>query len=404
MPEESLTRKPARFYRDLLKQGAFSTGSSAGFENLESTVSAEPDLSDSAIKAHLGSTRAELYRIIKDHLGDQSDLYQTADQLLETGGEALRILRGSSDDELADRGDVMGGLEAIVRTDGSRPSFMIREGKVDLTTSPASTWENSVNESNDLLREAFNCVGRVDVPGSPQGFQGTGFLIHENLIITNRHVLQVTADWQQDGSWRIKSGATIDFGHEFRARQTLNPRPLHRVVFAGSKPILNLIDHKKLDLALIELEPAEAAARPSFVLSVDSAPDWSQPQLPVYIVGYPGSPGPGVAPPTLLEQLFKSTFGHKRLAPGLLMTAQQSVHTWTVAHDATTLGGNSGSVIFVIGREHVAAGLHYGGRWSDPRENWGHVLGLILDEVGSGSDKTLRDHFQEFGVNLVDRM
>ena len=407
MPEESLTRKPARFYRDLLKRGAFSAGSTQGFEgfeSLESTVSSEPDLSDAAINEHLGSTKAELYRIIKDYLGDQPALYQTADQLLETGGEALRILRSSSDEDLADRGDVMDGLEAIVRTDGSRPSFMIREGNVDLTTSPASTWENSVNESNDLLRDAFNCVGRIDVPGSPQGFQGTGFLIHENLIITNRHVLQVTANSQQDGSWRIKPGATIDFGHEFRARQSLNPRPLRRVVFAGAKPIVGLIDHTKLDLALIELEPADAAARPSFVLSVDSAPDWSQPQLPIYIVGYPGSPGPGVAPPTLLEQLFKSTFGHKRLAPGLLMTAQQNVHTWTVAHDATTLGGNSGSVIFVIGREHVAAGLHYGGRWADPRENWGHVLGLVLDQSGGGSDKTLRDHFEEFGVELVDRM
>ena len=92
------------------------------------------------------------------------------------------------------------------------------------------------------------------MPGSSQGFQGTGFLVHENLIITNRHVLQVTADWQSDGSWKLKSGAAIDFGHEFNARESLNRRLLRRVVFAGPDPIRNFIDHKKLDLALFELD------------------------------------------------------------------------------------------------------------------------------------------------------
>jgi hypothetical protein len=85
------------------------------------------------------------------------------------------------------------------------------------------------------------------------------------------------------------------------------------------------------------------------------------------------------------------------------MTSQQSVHTWTLAHDTTTLGGNSGSVVLVKGREHAAAGLHYGGRWAEPRENWGHVLAAVLDTPGLGSDKTLREHFAEWGVVPVDR-
>lgn len=387
----------ARRYKNLLKGREAAAGSLEGLES--STSAAEPDLSDPAINERVSFTKAELDRIIKEHLGDKPELYEIAEQIVTNGGEALRILRGEDDEDLASRGDVMDSLEAIVRTDGSRPSFMVRNGDVDLTTSPVSTWADSITVSRDLLRGALECVGRVDVPGSSQGFQGTGFLVHENLIITNRHVLQASADRQQDGSWKMKPGAAIDFGHEFNSRQSLRRRALRRVVFAGPDAIVGLINHKRLDLALIELEPAEPQARPPMVLSIDGTPDWAQmPQQQVYVVGYPGSPGPGLAPLTLLEELFKSTFGHKRLAPGLLMQSQQNVHTWTVAHDGTTLGGNSGSVLLVVGGEHVAAGLHYGGRWADPRENWGHVLGLVMDKTEANSTRTLRQSLQEFGV------
>lgn len=373
--------------------------SPSALEGLESTTEAEPDLSNSAIGDRVSATRAALYEIIKTHLGDQSVLYQIADKIVETGGEALRVLRGEDDEELAQRPDVIDGLETIVRTDGSRPSFMVRNAEPDLTTSPAGTWAGSIAVSNDLLRDALDCIGRINVPGSAQGFQGTGFLIHENLIVTNRHVLQVTAKLQSDGSWKLKSNASIDFGHEFNARNSVNRRKLKRLVYTGPDPIVDPIDHKKLDLALIELEPANSSNKPKMVLGLNGTTDWADPSTRVYIVGYPGSPQPGLAPPSLLEQLFKSTFGFKRLAPGLLMTPQ-SGHTWTLAHDSTTLGGNSGSPLLMIGDEQIAAGLHYGGRWSDPRENWGHVLGKVLDQADT-SGKTLREHLDDFDVQPI---
>ena len=399
MAQDPVTPPPVtRRYKTLLASREHAPG---GLESTESTAGGAVDLSDPAINERVDATRASLYDIVKNHLGDKPELYEIADKIVSDGGEALRVLRGEDDEDLAERGDVLGSLEAIVRTDGSRPSFMIRNGDVDFTTSPPGTWENDINLSMDMLRDAFDCVGRIDVPGSPQGFQGTGFLVHDNLIITNRHVLQVTADWQADGSWKVKPGAAIDFGHEFNARESLNRRALKRVVFAGPDPIRNFIDHKKLDLALFELEPvATPEARPRIVLGIDGTASWAQPQRQLYIVGYPGSPAPGQAPLNLLELLFQSTFGHKRIAPGELMTAQAGVHTWTIAHDATTLGGNSGSVVLLIDHEQVAAGLHYGGRWSDPRENWGHILGLTLDQPDK-SGKKLREYLNDFDVQPI---
>lgn len=399
MPQDTVTQPPlARRYRTLL---AARDQSPTGLESTGSSNGAV-DLSEPAIDERVEATKASLYDIIKNHLGDKPELYEIANKIVSDGGEALRVLRGEDDDDLAERGDVLGSLEAIVRTDGSRPSFMIRNGEVDLTTSPVGTWESDIQLSMDLLRDAFDCVGRIDVPGSPQGFQGTGFLVHDNLIITNRHVLQGAADYQGAGLWKVKPGAAIDFGHEFNARESLNRRALKRVVFAGRDPIRHDdVDHKKLDLALFELEPAAPEARPRTVLRINGAADWAQPDKKMYIVGYPGSPSTGAASLTLLELLFQLTFGHKRLAPGLLITPQATgVQAWTIAHDATTLGGNSGSVVLRIDHEQVAAGLHYGGRWSEPRENWGHILGLTFDQPDK-LGKTLREYLNDFDVQPI---
>jgi hypothetical protein len=257
-----------------------------------------------------------------------------------------------------------------------------------------------------MLRDAISCVGRIDISSAVHGFEGTGFLIQDNLIATNRHVLQAVARRESDGNWTLKQDLTIDFGHEFRARESVGRRALRRVIFAGSKPILEVgpVDHKKLDLALIELEPGAPEDLPRAPLSLDVAGDWAAPDVAVYTLGYPANPGVGTYPRTLLEQLFQMTFGCKRLAPGKIMRSRLMVHTWTLAHDATTLGGNSGSVILVVGREHAAAGLHYGGRRGEPRENWGIVLGRVLDETDGRSDVTLRQCLSENGVQLINRV
>jgi hypothetical protein len=138
------------------------------------------------------------------------------------------------------------------------------------------------------------------------------------------------------------------------------------------------------------------------VLPFDVAPNWAKPGLVrVYTIGYPGQPQYGAYNLNLLEQLFQTTFGYKRVAPGEIRSAQAAVGPWTLAHDATTLGGNSGSVVVAIGSETNAAGLHYGGRSSQPSENWGHVLGRVLDEQDPGTKKTLRQTLDQFEVTVV---
>lgn len=302
---------------------------------------------------------------------------------------------------------MVGALETIVRTDGSRPSFIVQNGEVNRATSPLGTWRDTLDASNDLLLDAISCFGRINLPFLKFGFAGTGFLIHENLILTNRHVLQVIGRENNDGKWDISEEATIDFGHEFRARESVNRRKVKKLVYCGPDEIdleAPKVDHKKLDLALIELEPADNSNKPGTVLAVDVSPDWATDDTVIFTIGYPGKPPLGSFTETLLEQLFQSTYGCKRLAPGLVAKSLESNGPWTISHDATTLGGNSGSGILVAGREHIAAGLHYGGRRASPSENWGHILGKTLKtERGHGSKETLLDVFNKYGVVLIDR-
>jgi hypothetical protein len=381
------------YYRNLL--------SGAAESSLESTGAAAPDLSDPGIADRVRTAREELHQIVRDHLGDKPDLHAIADRIAEQGGSALRLLRDDGQN-VARSADILGGLEGIVRTDGSRPSFMIRNGDIDRTTSPVGDWGATLDTSAESLTKVISCVGRIDLPGAVAGYQGTGFLIQENLIVTNRHVLQAIAD-PNEGAWKFRPGASIDFGHEFRGRASVTPRALKSLVFAGPKVIKSgsSVDHSKLDIAVIEIEPVTPP--PTEVLAVDASVDWPTPSLIVFTIGYPANPGHGYAL-SLLEQLFQSTYGFKRLAPGRVITSQFTNKAWTTTHDATTLGGNSGSVLLVAGREHIAAGLHYGGRISKPLENWGHILGAVLDQPGDpATPTTLREQFQKFGVTLIDR-
>ncbi len=311
-------------------------------------------------------------------------------QTRRCGQKALLELAAGRVDTLQDDIGAVASLEAIIRTDGSRPSFLVRNGKVDQATSPVGDWANTLAFDAGMLTRALQCVGRIDLPSSRAGYKGTGFLIQEDLIVTNRHVLQEIA-FREGAQWRLRGGAAIDFGREYRGIESLNRRSLSHVVYSGPETIREPVDHRRLDLAMIALTPATADVKPRHWLSIDRRKTWHQSGQEVYVVGYPTLPEPNPYPLTLLEQLFQTTFGYKRLAPGKSARSTASDAAWTMGHDCTTIVGNSGSLVIGCGEGGAALAIHYGGVRGETGENWGHVLGSVLDYKAPDSNQTLGD-------------
>ncbi|MBO0935995.1 trypsin-like peptidase domain-containing protein [Fibrella sp. HMF5335] len=390
---------PATYYRNLLSRGG---PAGSGLESREG-VGAGPDLSEHGIRERLDYARLSWQDVVKNNLGDSPKLHRIARKLVKQAAEPLRMVANDDNATLSRGLDNLARLESIVRLDGSRPSFMIRDGAVDLTTSPAGNWADQINADLPNLGQMLRCVGRIDDPKASQQFDGTGFLLAPNLLLTNRHVLDVFGEKQRNGVWKLRKGITVNFGHEFQTNTPPRVRKLKSVLFCG--PDLSPeVNHADTDMALIELEPVPAGEALPLFLGLDLTPDWAVEGTFIYTVGYPANPGmpaPGSGVTfTLLEELFKSTYGIKRLAPGQLMPLDAGFTPRTLAHDATTLGGNSGSLIAQAGRLTLAGGLHYAGKSNVPRMNWGHVLEHILDATDGHSSKTVGEHLAEHHVKV----
>ena len=288
-------------------------------------------------------------------------------------------------------------LEVIVRTDGTRPSYLLKNDRIDFSTGVKGEWDEILVASGDRIAGAMECLGRIELSGQ---HIGTGFLIAPDLIATNQHVLQDVGQRNRNGNWELRADAGIDFGRELNGIGSRTPRKLKAVAFAGDDIDPSSIDHTKLDLALIELEPIDTSFLPLHILGVERNPRWADTDRYIITAGYPGDPGLrgiGMYGTEVLSMIFDYNYGFKRLSPGKTMQTT-AVFTGRATHDASTLGGNSGSLILSLGNEGFAAGIHYGGRTGEPRENWGHILGNKLQTKPNRQQNSLEDILKTYGA------
>jgi V8-like Glu-specific endopeptidase len=246
----------------------------------------------------------------------------------------------------------------------------------------------------DLLRqrieECFLSVGRIEVPNLRSlPYAGTGFIVGEGLLMTNRHVAEIFAQGVGQRWLQFQPGqvALIDFYRENGGASSETLR-VEKVILI----------HPYWDMALLKVSGLPANRRP---LSLTTADPATLLDREVVVVGYPGYDPTGDDEfQRIQNRIFRGTFYVKRLQPGLLKTRDQiesyDKRVDAVTHDCSTLGGNSGSAVLVIPRSPTdpiqVAGLHFAGDY------------LVSNYAVSTYDLAQDSRVVDAGVNFAGRV
>ena len=212
----------------------------------------------------------------------------------------------------------------------------------------------SLNEepARGRILKALKSVGRIELPGSDIPYGGTGFVVGERLMMTNRHVAEIFTSGLGVRTLKFLPGgsAGINFLRETGGAEgvTLKVRKVAMV-------------HPYWDMALLVVDGLDSEREP-LKLSLSDARDLVGQQI--FIVGYPAFDPRN--PADVQDALFEGRYGVKRLQPGKLAksvtVASFGKSVNAAGHDCSTLGGNSGSAVFSLDTGEVLA-LHFGGAY-----------------------------------------
>jgi endonuclease G len=272
-------------------------------------------------------------------------------------------------------------LESIVLR-RTRPVLAILNDETQLEfIDPADSaiWKQRLLTAKPALDRAIRAVGRIELQGGRLEWVGTGWLVADNIIVTNRHVASEFATRNGAGfTFRMgmdgQMNASVDFIQEIG-----NP---NRLVFRLVKP-LHIEKEPGPDVAFFEVEVVSGNAR--LAQPIELAAEVRETEN-VATIGYPAYDS-RIPEPDLMERIFGKTYNKKRLAPGGVTRIESA----RVFHNCTTLGGNSGSVVLDLDTGS-ALGLHYSGSFL--ATNYAvrsDVVRKLLAGVRSGTIRTKPD-------------
>jgi len=239
-----------------------------------------------------------------------------------------------------------------------RPVLTVKDNSFDTAplaaNEPSMWWQGRLDDARHRIVKNIPAVGRINLRNDPTyTWVGTGWLVGSDVVVTNRHVADKFATRNADGTYSMRRNfskqrilPSIDFRMESES-DAINEFPIEMV--------LHIEEPDGPDIALLRLTTAGASAGAQLtdpVLLSDLAPT---PQTLVGVIGYPGR-NSQIPDLDLVRNIFGDIYDVKRLAPGAIMSAGEIV----VEHDASTLGGNSGSLVFELATGK-AVGLHFAG-------------------------------------------
>jgi len=249
-------------------------------------------------------------------------------------------------------------------------NFDISDPKFSPYLSPESL-QKKLENSQQVIHPAIKASGKIRLRNISSSrvvdYFGTGWLVADNIIVTNRHVARLFAAGQDDNKGSFNPPET-EVCIDFKAEHNNKDEACFKV-----ESILYVQDIKR---------PAKASIYPDIAFLQVSDKGFSGISLPapiplsenpvengreVVVIGYPGPLSEEDwsnlkrADPELCFRIFENIFGVKRLQPGQIRIDETKTDG-RIAHDCTTLGGNSGSVVLDL-ETGKAVGIHFGGKY-----------------------------------------
>jgi endonuclease G, mitochondrial len=260
----------------------------------------------------------------------------------------LRKMAEGRQHELTD--EEMDGLEAIVLPQ-NRPVVFVKGDFYDDVEHP---WEK-LNPSDVKARvsRAFPSIGRIEVPNMPQlPYAGTGFVVGKRLVMTNRHVAGLFSSGLGLKIAYNPGDSVINFRRQIDSRDSDGNS---YVEVLGVEMI-----HPYWDMALLRV----ADLPDDRVLALSTRIPEDLEGRDIVAVGYPAKDWRSDL--ALQDRIFSGQYNVKRLQPGVLRK-RANIRSFAnlvnaVTHDASTLGGNSGSAILDVETNQVLA-LHFAGEY-----------------------------------------
>lgn len=244
--------------------------------------------------------------------------------------------------------------EAVIRP-MARPVMVIRDNRATpemLGPQDARIWATRVLDAQAQLNLRIPAVGRINLINNPEyQWVGTGWIIDDFVIVTNRHVAKTFAEDSSRrfvfrlGNNQLPQLANIDFLEEYSRSAKL--------VF-DVQSVLWIAPEDGLDVAFLSLSPTSSCTMlaKAIPLSAETAVNQF-----VATIGYPAN-DPTFEDNPIVRRIFGDVYDKKRLAPGQITFVRPD----QLQHDCSTLGGNSGSALISL-ESGEAVGLHFAGAY-----------------------------------------
>ncbi|WP_420146722.1 DNA/RNA non-specific endonuclease [Spirosoma sp.] len=261
-------------------------------------------------------------------------------------------------------------LETIVLRVG-RPVLSVfnDEAVLEFRDAESAVWQNRLTDARPRLTTAIKAVGRIELENHPTfEWVGTGWLVDENIVVTNRHVAELFGRSNNNTGFVFRQGianrtmsASIDFIEEFN--NTLDAT--FRV-----ESILHIEKESGPDLAFLRVK---SIAGKTLADPIPLSTDRVKGKPDIAVIGYPARDS-RIPDQQLMTDIFGDVYNKKRLAPGQVT----GLTTDALLHDCSTLGGNSGSVVLDL-KSGKALGIHFAGRFLE--SNFAVSASLISERL-----------------------